>query len=627
MEKRAAAQRRQWEESMNASPDNKQKEQRLDAGDANGDATLQPAPPVKHKPGNSLKLPERYAIKTNGNEKVLTCLETPNLNVHIEAGLTFSASVAHKSPSGTIFLDGVAQCEPFMDHERQVYNLDHHEGCVRAFTLATCEQALVMYMKGLDLRNREWNIFANEPDLDTLLAIWILLNHTRIGAQDTTQRRLLFALVRYEGVIDALGLELKELSALPAELMRKIQRIIDHLRGNELTIKREGRWGETDYLAYTAAALNKIDQIFYKPSDFIDYQGMEELARIDLTEQRIAVVVGADMGIYEIEPHLNKLYGERLGVVFLKKGPNTYTVRQMDLFMPISLEAIYERLNFSDPAVKCRTQSNKWGGASDIGGSPRESGTHLLPFEIVQACREAVAKPDWRLKSYRFAVTTALTGLIVLCAHVVRLIWAPEVWLSQPDADLFWTMPDFGFMLTLLLAAGVSLAVIARGRSWQYGGAVPIGRHWWLLMPAALAGGLLGGVWAPDALVSNQEWLTIALMGLVAMPFAVELLFRGLAHGLLAQHATIQRCDTRWFLSWPILGSSLLYVGFVLTLLPAYLDETMPSQWPVVVSTLGGAALLGLAAGWVRERSQSLWPAVWFHMCASAAAFLMHALW
>ena len=68
-----------------------------------------------------------------------------------------------------------------MDHERQVYNFDHHEGCVRAFTLASCEQTLVMYMKGLDLQGREWNIFANEPDLDTILAIWILLNHSRIG--------------------------------------------------------------------------------------------------------------------------------------------------------------------------------------------------------------------------------------------------------------------------------------------------------------------------------------------------------------------------------------------------------------------------------------------------------------
>ncbi len=150
-------------------------------------------------------LPERYTVKSSEDERTLLCLEAPNINVHIDAGLSISGSVVRKSPAGTIFLDGVAQCEPFMDHERQVYNLDHHEGCVRAFTLATCEQALVMYMKGLDLQSREWNIFANEPDLDTILAIWIILNHARIGQQDHSQRRILFSLIRYEGNIDALG--------------------------------------------------------------------------------------------------------------------------------------------------------------------------------------------------------------------------------------------------------------------------------------------------------------------------------------------------------------------------------------------------------------------------------------
>ena len=129
------------------------------------------------------QLPERYTIKGSNGERVLICQEAPNLNVHVEPGLSVTGSVARKSPGGTIFLDGVAQCEPFMDHERQVYNLDHHEGCVRAFTLATCEQTLVMYMKGLDLQGREWHVFANEPDLDTILSIWILLNHARICKQ------------------------------------------------------------------------------------------------------------------------------------------------------------------------------------------------------------------------------------------------------------------------------------------------------------------------------------------------------------------------------------------------------------------------------------------------------------
>lgn len=568
-------------------------------------------------------LPERYTIKGEGDERVLICLEAPNLNVHVEAGLTVSGSVARKSPGGTIFLDGVAQCEPFMDHERQVYNFDHHEGCVRAFTLATCEQTLVMYMKGLDLQGREWNVFANDPDLDTILSIWILLNHARIGKQDTTQRRILFALVRYEGVIDALGLELKELSALPQELGRKIQRVIDHLRSDEIGLKKEGRWGQTDFLAYTVSILHKIDQIFYKPRDFADFKGVEELARIELSEQRVAVVVEADMGIYEIEPHLNKIYGSRLGVVFLKTGANTYTVRQMDLFMPITLEDIYDRLNFADPAVKCRTQNNKWGGAADIGGSPRESGTKLSPSEISYACRDSVTRSGIGSQAYRFGMTAALVGLILLIAHVLKIYWNPSQWLGLANLDLFWALPETGLILTIWVASCISLLFVAYCRPWQYGWIHSVGSKWWFFLPIIMLAGGTGGVWSPKWLVQGQDRFHIVALVVVGMPIASELLFRSLAHGLLTQGARIQRNDTRMFISWPNVGSSLLYVGFIYLLSASGRIGDMPPSYWQIGAVVFSSAVVGFGLGMVRERSQSIFPTIFFHMMAAATTIVI----
>ncbi len=555
---------------------------------------------------------------------MLICLEAPNLNVHIEPGLSVTGSIARKSPEGTIFLDGVAQCEPFMDHERQVYNLDHHEGCVRAFTLATCEQALVMYMKGIDLQSREWNIFANEPDLDSLLAIWIILNHARIGRQESTQRRILFALVRYEGVIDALGLELKELCALPPDLVRKLQRVVDHLRSEEIALKKEARWEDTDYLAYTISILHKIDQIFYKPNDFADYKGIEELARIDITDQRIAAVVEADMGIYEIEPHLNKLYGNRLGVVFLKKGAASYTARQMDLFMPISLEDIYERLNFVDPAVKCRTQFNKWGGANDIGGSPRESGTGLTPSEIAQACRDAVNRLSVWQQAYHFAVTAAMSTLIVLIAAIARIYWDPARWFSRSDLNAFLRMPDTGFAVTLLAATLVALLLVSYCTPWQYGLILPTGIRWWVIMPVGIVAGITGGVWAPTAVIGSGAWLYIVCFGFLGMPLVSEMLFRGLVHGLLTQSARIQRSDTHWFVSWPVLGSTILYVCFILSLTIGLDADAASSSQPWFISrTLVSAVIFGIAMGMVRERSHSLFPPILFHVLAAISAILI----
>jgi membrane protease YdiL (CAAX protease family) len=571
---------------------------------------------IKHQ-RYTTNLPQRYAIKTSENQRVLTCLEAPNLYVHIEAGLTVPASVAHKARSGTIYLDGAANCEPFMDHERKIYNLDHHEGCIRAFTMATCEQTLVMYMKGLDLRLRDWDIFVNEPDLDAILAIWIILNNARIGNLDETNRHMLFALVRYEGVIDALGLELKELCALHAELMQKIQRVIDHLRNDEILLKKDGKWTQTDFLTYTATILHKIDQIFYKASDFADYQGIEELARIDLTGRRIAAVVAADMGIYEIEPHLNKLYGNRLGVVFLQKSPKAYTVRQTDLFMPISLEHVYDRLNFVDPAVKFRTRFNKWGGANDIGGSPRGSGTSLTPAEIALACRDAVRKFRLMPQLYRFILTTLLVGLITASALVVRLHWKPAEWFHPIATGNLWAIPDFGFIVALLLGAGICLALVTKRRPWQYGLCLPEGTGWWPLLPVALLVGAFGGVWFPAEYLSTKRWDCLFLFAVVGMPLAVELLFRGLAHGTLAQHARIQRSDSRWFISWPTIGSTLPYGVFSL-----YFNIGISNVGDISRDMLAvvATAFFGILTGMLRERSHSIWPPFIFHVMASLSA-------
>ncbi|MGD8846938.1 MAG: CPBP family glutamic-type intramembrane protease, partial [Desulfobacteraceae bacterium] len=588
-----------------------------------GESSAKTLSPKKDRVKLSDHLPERYTIKGEGDERVLICLEAPNLNVHIEAGLSVTGSVARKSPGGTIFLDGVAQCEPFMDHERQVYNFDHHEGCVRAFTLATCEQTLVMYMKGLDLQGREWNIFANDPDLDAILSIWILMNHARIGTQDSTQRRILFSLVRYEGVIDALGLELKDLSALPQELVRKLQRVIDHLRSDEVGLKKEGRWGHTDFLIYTASILHKIDQIFYKPGDFADFKGIGELARIDLSDQRIAAVVEADMGIYEIEPHLNKIYGNRLGVVFLKTGSNTFTVRQMDLFMPITLDEIYDRLNFADPAVKCRTQNNKWGGAADIGGSPREAGTKLSPAEICLACRDSINRSGFGQQAYRFGMTALLVALILMIAQIIKVYWNPGQWLDREDLSMIWMVPDTGFILATWGASVISLLFIAYCRPWQYGWIRSVGGKWWFFLPLVILAGATGGVWSPQWLAQEQDWLQLVALGWVGMPLVSELLFRSLAHGLLTQGARIQRNDTRMFISWPNVGSTLMYIGFICFI--SFFAGSLESDffdWQSAMSIFS-AAVLGLALGMVRERSQSIFPPIFFHMVAASVALMV----
>ncbi|MCB2145248.1 MAG: CPBP family intramembrane metalloprotease [Deltaproteobacteria bacterium] len=580
---------------------------------------LENAPLKQDVTGNGF--PDRYTIKEVGTDRALTCLETPNLQVFIKAGLTVTASAARKAPPGTIFLDGVAQTEPFLDHEKKIYNLDHHEGCVRTFTLATCEQALIMCVKGLDLRDREWKIFANEPDLDTILSIWLILNHQRINNREAIHRRSLFALVRLEGVIDALGLEMRELSGLPVDLLQKLMRVIDRLRMEELELKKSGEWPKTDFLDYTIRVLRKLDQFLIKLGELDDFKGVEELARIELTNNRIAVVVASDLGIYELEPHLSKLYGNRLGWVALRRGENDYTLRQMDLFMPVNLEDVYQRLNFMDPAVKGRMNVSRWGGSGDIGGSPRDRGTRLLPGEIVSACRDVIEKRSDIRHVKRFLTSAAFSMLIVIAAIATGQNWEPARWLGRKALGEVARSPILGFHTALLVFTLIMLGVVALRRPWQFGIMLPTGRDWWRLFPVAVICGFTGDMRIPGEIFFTADPVAAWTIALVLIPLSLELLFRSLVHGMMAQLASIQDCESRWFFSGPTIGSALLYaatIGFQMTMMSDNPIGILTNG--ILIKYIAVAAIFGMAAGMIRERSHSILPAWLFHAVAVATS-------
>jgi len=70
-----------------------------------------------------------------------------------------------------------------------------------------------------------------------------------------------------------------------------------------------------------------------------------------------------------------------------------YSVRQVDPYLPGSLEKVYAHLNLIDPAAGGHRSGNRWGGSADIGGSPRSSGTRVSPEQIARACEHAFSPP------------------------------------------------------------------------------------------------------------------------------------------------------------------------------------------------------------------------------------------
>jgi membrane protease YdiL (CAAX protease family) len=558
---------------------------------------------------DAAELPNRYSIRGKGEERALVCSESPTISVRIKRGLSVSAVAALRAPSGTIYLDGAAQGGPFLNNEKNLLNLDHHEGCVRAFTVATCEQAMVVVRRGLDLQRRDWVIWANEPDLDTVLAIWILLNHMRLNDADPEIRTRLMPLVRLEGAIDAHGLEMQELCGFPPETQASVFGDLERLRSREVELKKKGRWQKIDFLKYAADILNAIDAMIYSSRHFEEEVDVEELARAVICDNQLAIVCRSDKGIYELEPHLRRLHGKRLGVIILQKDPHTYTLRQVNPFLPATLDRAYAWLNLIDPSAGNRRSGNRWGGSGEIGGSPRTTGTALTPQQIAQAFAEACVRPTVRQRLGAVALGLLLTLGVMGGSIVVTYILG---WLQHPNGSIESYFQDRVEIFLGVLAAlsGALVLVALRKGPRLFGFCIPTGFDWLLLFPGALLGGLAGGAWI---LVGSQWWFRpfahppwIEFAMAMSAPIAAEILFRGIVHGIIAQSFWTQRTGGRWFLSWPVLLSSLLYALWSLfPLLPFF------SQG--VVLTFPAALLFGISSGMVRERSESLLPCFILH--------------
>ena len=335
----------------------------------------------------------RYRVVDNNDATVIVCGNAPNIAVHVDRGLSVTARGRKRFGPQTIFLDGVYAGAPFCDNEARQYSLDHHAECVRAFTLATCEQAAVMLLQGLPLSAGSWDVYVNDPDLDSLLATWVLVNHAELLRDDRALLRKVMPLLRLEGVIDAHGTDMDLLTGFPARVHRNLHEQLDQLMAQERALKGTGKWHAADWYTYARDTLELMDAMMFPDTALDALYELQERGRVDLHGGRIGVLLESRLGIYEVESRLKQRFGGSLGVIVLEIGSERYTVRLVDAFMPKNLNAVYKRLNRRDPRAK---RGNVWGGSSDIGGSPRGTGTGLTGEEILAVIREVLgAKRHW----------------------------------------------------------------------------------------------------------------------------------------------------------------------------------------------------------------------------------------
>ncbi len=577
-------------------------------------------------------LPERYSLREKDGTRFIECDEAPRVRAVIDPAMSVSASEAAALGERTVLLDGAGSFGPLIDNERKLYNLDHHAGCERLFTLATCEQALLMVHGGLDLGEGDWTLYANDPDLDTVLALWCLLNHRRVRELSSEASDVLVPLIRLEGAIDANGLELAQLCGLSSDVLEATQKRIGDLLSRERALKQEESWTEKDPHAYTLELLQAVDALVFAGEDFGDYTRIEEVyGHITIADRGLAVVCRDPAGIFAVEQHLKDRWGDQLGILALENQPGHFTLRRLRSVSGPELTPAYDLLNRIDPAVDGRPPGKRWGGSADIGGSPRPSGTGLTPEALLSALGAAYQRKSLAARVGRMtaAASVALLGVFFVPLAIAAIVVLPAL---PFDQDL---LPHHA-VAVLAGLAGLMAAIGARSsskrRPWVYGWRRSA-RGW--VSPLAIVP-LLGAL---PLLAWTAGGIPVDVAGLVSMLVAgalavasTELWFRGLVHGMLVLDGPIQHPGSDQAVSRAAVVSSLGYTAAVLA--AAAWATPVAALAKVGITPAQGLAGLavaafasGLALAAIRERSLSILPGLGLQLLgafiAVVAAFVL----
>ena len=573
-------------------------------------------------------IPERYAVREKDGVKTLVCDEAPRVRAVVDPDMSASKSEAANLGDGTILLDGAGTFGPQLDNEKKLYNLDHHWGCERLFTLSTCEQALLLVHSGLGLADGDWTVYANDPDLDTVLALWCLLNHRRLRELRPEARDVLLPLLRLEGAIDSNGRELAQLCGLPSDVLEVTHARIEALLMAERRLKQEGAWNKKDPYAYTLEMLRAVDALVYRDEDFGDYTRVEEIyGHVEVGPRKVAVVCRDRSGIYTVEQLLKTHWGDQLALIALENQPGVYTLRRVSSLGGPGLEAAYDMLNRMDPAVDGRPMGKRWGGSSDIGGSPRPRGTLLASAELLETLERA-----YRPAGFGHRLARSLGALLLGLAFLAVLGPLPALlptWLPESHAALGAAVGRAEGALLALGLALVATRALTRSRWWLIGWRAPSLGSWWTPAPAVLllsvpALGLL-----PLPLGDDPVAWSAGLGAAALAAVSAEFWFRGVVHGLLSIDYPVQHPGGPVFLSRAAWVSSFAW-ALVIAALTAEAWLRLEAA-PFGLSRLEGTAfagasalLAGLCLASMRERSLSLWPGMALH---ALGAVLCGGLW
>lgn len=241
---------------------------------------------------------------------------------------------AEEMADNTVYLDGAVQ-GPSINNERRSYSFDHHAGCIRAFTLASCQQVAQALELGWDPRGLE--VVVNDLDADTMVSVWLILHPERVREDRVRE------LVNRVGFVDAHG------PAIPGH------------KPHPLHFALTPRYGQPQTEETFTGFLKVLDD-WYET-------GKEPATRDDRPAPAFGLTADGELKDLGSVKGFEEVYGQGcvVGVVLVPgvEGTIGYTVGKVSDFVSYDVKAFLARCNELEPG---------WGGGSTVGGAPRLEG-------------------------------------------------------------------------------------------------------------------------------------------------------------------------------------------------------------------------------------------------------------
>jgi hypothetical protein len=276
-------------------------------------------------------------------------------------------------PPWSIALDGYVQ-GPAFDNVRHRYSFDHHKGCIRLITTATCEQVRDAILLGL--RPERFTAYLNDVDTDTALAVWALRNPERLIEARVGH------LIGCAGLLDAHG------GAYPLAHER---RHLEWIGEPETEARISGRYEKLS----TEELGQLLDEIAGRFELLLrgEVPRESELRAADARAEFTVLHRGENFAVVQAaHPHvLFDLYAQGIERVVtvrpLSDGSFAYTVaKKSDFVDEFDVPAILDALGEVEPG---------WGGGSTIGGAPRNSDgsrSRLTPSDVFELVEREVRR-------------------------------------------------------------------------------------------------------------------------------------------------------------------------------------------------------------------------------------------